>query len=448
MEPLLIMRNEEIDKLRVIREIIDGKLSWREASERLQVSVRQVGYLCAQVRGQGNRGIIHGLRGKPSNHRLDLKLVEEATELVRKCYSDFGPTLANEKLRKRHQIQISTSALRQQMMKAGLWKGKRGRQKYRALRQRRSAIGRLIQLDGSEHDWLEGRGPRCVLVVYIDDATSRILYAEFVASEDTMTLLGTTQQYLQRYGRPWAFYVDQDSIYKVNRSASIEEQLADNGPLTQFGRAMQELGIEVIHAHSPQAKGRVERGFKTLQDRLVKELRLAGISTREAANEFLWNHYLADHNARCAVEPAESSDAHRPLLPAHRLEEILSVRSPRTVLLDFTVRFENQYLQLLADQPVRVGPADAVQVERRLDGSLQVRFKQRYLNFEKIAARPGVAVLARKPPKAVKRYRPAPTHPWKQASFARMQLKPEATLASTKSAAISRRAERQEIHSI
>ena len=205
MEPLLIMRNEEIDKLRVIREIIDGKLSWREASKRLQVSVRQVGYLCAQVRGQGNRGIIHGLRGKPSNHRLDLKLVEEATELVREYYSDFGPTLANEKLRKRHQIQISTSALRQQMMKAGLWKGKRGRQKYRALRQRRSATGRLIQLDGSEPDWLEGRGPRWVLVVYIDDATSRILYAGFVASQDTMTLLGTTRQYLQRYGRPWAF---------------------------------------------------------------------------------------------------------------------------------------------------------------------------------------------------------------------------------------------------
>jgi hypothetical protein len=281
----------------------------------------------------------------------------------------------------------------------------------------------LVQVDGSEHDWLEGRGPRCVLVVYIDDASSRVLYGEFVASEDTLTLLRTTRQYLERYGRPVAFYVDQDSIYKVNREASIDEQLKDSGPMTQFGRAMQELGIDVIHAHSPQAKGRVERGFRTHQDRLVKELRLAGVCTMEAANAFLQEHYWADHNDRFGVEAAEASDAHRRLLPRQRLEEILSVRLPRTVLPDFTIRFENRYFQLSAEQPVRVRPTHKVEVEKRLDGSLQIRFQQRYLNFQPIEVQPAAAVVARPSLPRVQRHRPAASHPWKQASFIRMQWK-------------------------
>jgi hypothetical protein len=437
MESLLIMRNEEIDKLRVIREVIAGKLSWREAGERLQLSVRQIGYLCARVKKEGNRGTIHGLRGKPSNHRLEQKQVDKAVELVRQHYSDFGPTLANEKLRQRHQVRISTSAWRQTMIEAGLWKGKRSPQKHRAMRQRRSQLGMLVQLDGSEHDWLEGRGPRCVLVVYIDDASSRVLHGEFVESEDTLTLLGTTRQYLQRYGRPVAFYVDKDSIYKVNREASIEEQLKDSGSMTQFGRAMQELGIEVIHAHSPQAKGRVERGFRTHQDRLVKELRLAGISSLEEANAFLWNQYWTDHNGRFAVEPGEVGDARRRLLASHRLEEILSVRLPRTVLPDFTLRFENRYFQLLADQPVRVRPTDKVAVERRLDGSLQIRFKQRYLNFKPIEVRPAAAVVPRPSTPVVQRHRPAASHPWKQAAFTRMQLKKAKAVGVAASARLS-----------
>jgi hypothetical protein len=292
----------------------------------------------------------------------------------------------------------------------------------------------LVQLDGSEHDWLEGRGPRCVLLVYIDDASSRVLYAEFVSSEDTLTLLGTTRAYLERYGRPLAFYVDQDSIYKVNREATIEEQLRDSEPLTQFGRAMQELGIEVIHAHSPQAKGRVERGFQTHQDRLVKELRLAGISAIAAANDFLWKRYLADHNERCAVEPAQPQDAHRPLLASHRLEEILSVRTTRTVFADFTVRFQNQFLQLAPNQPVR--PKDSVLVEMRLDRSLHVRFKDRYLSFQVITGRPSPAVPLRQcqPAKALKRYRPPSTHPWKKATFEKRRLKQWASSSPSKTA--------------
>jgi len=432
MEQILTMRNEEVDNLRVIREVLDGKLSWPEAGERLSLSVRQIGYLCARVREEGNKGIIHRLRGQPSNHRLDPEPVEKALELVRSRYADFGPTLAHEKLWKLHQVKISIFTLRQKMMAAGIWKAKRGPQKHRARRQRRSAIGMLVQLDGSEHDWFEGRGPRCVLVVYVDDASSQVLYAEFVSSEDTLTLLGTTGVYLERYGRPLAFYVDKDSIYKINRQASIEEQLKDSEPLTQFGRAMEELDIEVIHAHSPQAKGRVERGFKTHQDRLVKELRLAGISALEAGNDFLWNHYLPDHNERCAVEPAQSNPAHRPLLASHRLEQILSLRTVRTVFADFTIRFQNQFLQLPPNQPLRVRPKDQVMVEIRLDGSLHLRFKDRYLSFQVITAKPSPAVPKPQLPvaQALKRYRPPSTHPWKKASFEKRQLKNEFLTAS------------------
>jgi len=425
MEQILTMRNEEIDKLRVIREVLDRKLSWQEGGERLSLSVRQIGYLCARVREKGNKGIIHRLRGQPSNHRLDPEQVEKALELVKARYADFGPTLAHEKLWKLHQVKISIFTLRQKMMMAGIWKAKRGPQKHRALRQRRNAIGMLVQLDGSEHDWFEGRGPRCVLVVYIDDASSRVLYAEFVNSEDTLTLLGTTRVYLERYGRPLAFYVDKDSIYKVNRQSSIEEQLKDSEPLTQFGRAMEELDIEVIHAHSPQAKGRVERGFKTHQDRLVKELRLAGISALEAGNDFLWNRYLADHNERCAVEPVQSNEAHRPLLASHCLEQILSLRTVRTVFADFTIRFQNQFLQLSQKQPLRVRPKDQVMVEMRLDSSLHLRFKGRYLNFQRITGKlsPAVPQPQHQAAQALKRYRPPSTHPWKKASFEKRQLK-------------------------
>ena len=312
------------------------------------------------------------------------------------------------------------------MRAAGIWKAKRDPEKHRALRQRRSAIGMLVQLDGSEHDWFEGRGPRCVLVVYVDDASSRVLYAEFVNSEDTLTLLGTTRVYLERYGRPLAFYVDKDSIYKINRQASIEEQLKDSQGLTQFGRAMEELDIEVIHAHSPQAKGRVERSSRPLVS-AGKELRLAGISALEAGNNFLWNHYLADHNERCAVEPAQSNQAHRPLLASHRLEQILSLRTVRTVLADFTIRFQNQFLQLPPNQPLRVRPKDQVLVEMRLDRSLHLRFKDRYLSFQVIATKPSPAVAKPQHPavKALKRYRPPSTHPWKKASFEKRLLKKE-----------------------
>jgi len=276
----------------------------------------------------------------------------------------------------------------------------------------------LTQLDGSDHDWFEGRGPRCVLLIYIDDATSQILYGEFVHVEDTLTLLRSTKIYLEKLGRPVAFYVDKDSIYKINRQASIDEDLRDEQPMTQFTRAMGELGVAMIAADSPQAKGRVERGFDTHQDRLVKELRLRGISTMEAGNQYLWDGYIAEHNARYAVEPASSSNVHRPLLPDHDLDEILSLRTERAVFNDFTVRFRNRFFQILADQPVRVRPKDKILVEIRLDGSTHLRFKDCYLNFKTIPKRPERPLALRKavvPSLTIRRYyKPAKDHPWRR----------------------------------
>jgi hypothetical protein len=426
MEELLTMTTRELDRLRVIRQVLEHALTWRQAATQVRVSERQIGRWCARVRTDGNTGLLHGLRGRPSNHQVTTGLLAKALALVQRHYPDFGPTFAGEKLRERHHLVLSTETLRQGMIAAGLWKPRRQRAQHRAWRPRRSCVGELVQLDGSDHAWFEARAPRCVLLLYIDDATSRLLDGEFVTVEDTVTLLSTTKTYLHRHGRPVAFYVDKDSIYKINRQATIEEQLQDTAPLTQFTRAMTELGIEVIPAHSPQAKGRVERSFDTHQDRLVKELRLAKISTRPEANRFLHQVYLPAHNAAYAVEPANPTDAHRPLLPAHDLDAILSVQTVRTIAHDFTLRWQNRFFQLLPEQPVRLRPGDTVLIEQRLDGTTHLRAKGRYLAFQAIAKTPARrAVVDTSPGRDRRRHgwvtRPSPTHPWKRAWSGRPQ---------------------------
>ncbi len=385
---LFNMSHKEIDRLKVIQAVMEKRLKQGRAAQRLGITTRQVRRLCRRMKREGVKGLVHGLRGEPSNHRLKPKLLEQALERVRKQYPDFGPTFANEKLKKIDKLFLSTSVLRAGMIDAGLWTPGRSGKRHRAWRERRPCVGELVQLDGSEHDWFEGRGPWCALLAFIDDATSRILHAEFVPVEDTLSLMGAVKTYLRLHGRPMEFYVDRDSVYKINRQATVEEELRDAQPLTQFTRAMEELGIGMIFALSPQAKGRVERTFRTHQDRLVKELRLAGIATMEEANKFLKEVYLPDHNARCAVAPAEAGDAHRGLVREHRLEEILSLRVERGVAQDFTVRYQNRFFQILAKQPVRVRPKNRVWVETRLDGSVHLRFKGAYLRFKALPERP------------------------------------------------------------
>jgi hypothetical protein len=413
----------DIDRLKIIHEVLQGHLRQGQAADQLDLSRRQVIRLCRRVQQEGNRGIVHRLRGRISNHQVDAFVMEQALSVLHDArYDGFGPTLANEKLKALYGLNVSTFALRQAMIQAELWTSRTYATKHRAWRERRSCVGELVQLDGSDHDWFEGRGPRCVLILYIDDATSRLLYAEFVDVEDTLTLLATTKAYLERHGRPLAFYVDKDSIYKVNRNATLEEELQDSSPITQFTRAMTELGVEVLCANTPQAKGRVERSFGTHQDRLVKELRLAGISDKKTANQFLWNTYLPAHDAQFAVPPANTTNAHRPLLPIHNLNEILSVRAPRVLANDYTLRYQKKFFQLLQDQPVRIRPKNTILVETRLDGSTHLRFRDRYLNFKSIAKKPAapaplpkdIQALLTKPRTP---YRPPATHPWVRYSY-------------------------------
>jgi hypothetical protein len=412
----------EIDRLRVIRDVLEGRIQQQQGAAQIELSVRQTRRLCRRVEAQGARGMSHGLRGKASNHQLRPGVLEHALELVAAHYHDFGPAFANEKLLERHGIDLSTYVLRKNMIAAGLWRPKRHKPFHRAWRQRRSCVGEMTQVDGSDHDWFEGRGPRCSLIIFIDDATSKVLLGRFAKAEDTLTLMRLAREYLRRHGRPQSYYVDKDSIYKVNRQADIDEQLRDEQPMSQFTRAMTELGIKVICAHSPQAKGRVERVFKTLQHRLVLDLRLAGISNMEDGNRFLDQGYWDRHNARFAVSPANSTEAHRKLLPEHRLDRILSLRSPRTVVHDYTLRYQNKFLQVLEHQPVRVKPGDRLAVEIRLDGSTHLLFKGEYLNFKPIdkrpyrpylVAHPGAARSCTDTPKGQGSI-PAKNHPWRR----------------------------------
>lgn len=424
MNETLNMSERDIDRLRVIRNVLDQKLTQVEAASLLDLSDRQVRRLCAAVRSRGNRAILHGLKGHPSNNQLDAELLGRALSAIHDPrWEGFTAVFAQQKLESFYDVILSDTTVRKLMTMTDLHQPRRRGAKHRSWRERRACVGHLVQLDGSEHDWFEGRGPKCALLVYIDDATSRILHAEFVKVEDTISLMRSTGTYLRKHGRPVAFYVDKDSIYTVNRKATVDEELRDENPVTQFTRAMGELGVEVILANSPQAKGRVERGFDTHQDRLVKELRLAAINDMAAANVFLRTRYIDEHNARFAVDPASPTDAHRPLLPSHRLEQILSLRAQRVLANDFTVRFQKRFFQVAENQPVRVAPKDTIEVEIRLDGSTHLRVKGCYLRFAPIEKRPYRPFL-RAQPSHGKVYddprtkgvgsKPAPNHPWRR----------------------------------
>ena len=400
MDEVLNMGMKDRDRLCIIRNAVDHKITQLEASKILRLGHRQTQRICAAVRRYGDRGILHGLCGQPSNNRLDPELLGQAlSALHNPLWKGFGPVFAREKLDEYYGINLGKTTVRQLMTETSLWEVHRRGAKHRAWRERRPCVGMLTQLDGSPHDWFEGRGPRCTLIDYIDDAASSILHLEFVDEEDTLTLMRTTKTYLRRWGRPAAFYVDKDSIYNVNRPASIEEQLSAKDPITQFTRAMGELGIEVILAHSPQAKGRVERGFKTHQDRLVKELRLAGISTKEEGNKFLREVYIPKHNRLFAVEPADPIDVHRPLLSSHDLDAILSIHEDRQVYNDSIVRYDNRLLLLAQGHGLR--PKTKVLVQERLDGTLRIARYGRYFDFKQVQARPYV-------PEQFRRAKPRP----------------------------------------
>jgi transposase len=369
------MGQKERDRLKVLHEAKERQITQKEAAKQLGVTERWVRKLLGRMRREGDRAVVHGLRGRRSNRRIAAPIRERAVGWVKTEYGDFGPTLAAEYLAEQHRIAVSRETLRGWMIGAGLWRPRRARvERVHMWRARRSPIGELVQGDTSEHDWLEGRGEKLYWVLLIDDASSRAL-ARFVRHDWTEENLRTLRAHLQRWGRPLAVYTDKAGLLQVNRAPGVEEQLRAERPQTQIGRALQELGIAWIAAHSPRAQGRVERFFGTAPDRLVKGLRKAGAGTLEEAQRYLERVCLPLWNRRFMVQPANPTDAHRPVGPEHDLASILSHVETRIVAQDYTIPFQGVRYRI-ARQAVVAGLRGArVRVEQRLDGKIAVRFR-------------------------------------------------------------------------
>lgn len=339
------MTAKDVLRSQVMAQVIEGKLDQASAAARLGITVRQIKRLKRRMQDDGVKGLLSKKRGRPSNRRIAPELLERATALIGAHYADFGPTLACEKLEERHQIKLSVETVRQAMLRAGLWQAKRGAgARTYAMRERRTRRGELIQIDGSPHDWFEGRAARCCLLVYIDDATSELTALRFVDTETTLGYMSLLEEHIRTHGLPAALYSDRHSIFRVNkadhRDASDEQ--------TQFARALGQLGIEGIQANSPQAKGRVERANQTLQDRLVKEMRLQGISSQEAANAWL-PQFMRAFNRRFAVKPAAFDEAHVPYVGEHAaLRRILSIHTPRRLSSNLSCQYRGVLYQVQA----------------------------------------------------------------------------------------------------
>src|SRR5450432_1638086 len=383
-EGQLLMTQADRDRLVTLKKAKKRLITQKQAAEDLGLSVRQVKRLIYALKKRGDKAVIHGLRGKPSNQRIAQSVEEEAIQILSAdLYKGFGPTLASEYLADKHDIEVSKERVRQWMIRAKLWRAKE--QKVKAVhvwRARRSRFGELVQWDTSEHDWLEGRGEKLYLIAMIDDATSR-LFARFVRHDTTEENMKLLKSYLEKFGRPIAFYTDKASLFqtaeKHKRDEPGVEKDAVEMPPTQIGRALRELGITWIAAHSPQAKGRVERNFKTAQDRLVKGLRVAGVKTIEQANQYLQEDYLAWWNQELTVEPANPDDAHRPLDKSHNLAASLSHVETRQVRNDYTLQWDGELYQIEPRAVVSGLRRANVRVEQRLDGALAVRYGEKYL---------------------------------------------------------------------
>src|SRR5260370_12441074 len=373
----ITLSQRERDRLKVLHEVKQKHLSQVAAAARLKVSARQVRRMLLRLRERGDSSLIHGLRGRPSNRKLAARLEQKILARVRQCYADFGPTLAAEHLAKEGFL-VSRETRGKGMTKAAL--GRRRPQRGKAVhvwRERRGRFGELVMQDSSPLRWLEDRGPACHLIALIDDATSRI-WGRFTEHDTTEENLRTLQGWLRRYGRPLAHYTDKNSIFQKAGPQPLLEQLRGDPLRTQFGRALHELGIEWIAAHSPQAKRRIGRLFATLQDRLVKEMRLAGIDSLAAANHFLEMRFLPVWEERFTVAPRRPRNAHRRLDPEQRLEEILSVRVGRQVADDHTVSLDSNRYGVPRAEVCPGLPGAQVEIDPRLNHSHSLPFLHRY----------------------------------------------------------------------
>lgn len=404
---IIKMSLKELKRLKIIQKAIDRNITQKVAASMTGLSTRQVRRLVRDVRAEGDRGIIHKNRGRPSNRKLPEKTRAKVIKLYKKKYHDFGPTLASEKLDELHGIKISNESLRGWLLDAGLWKKKRKRSAHRQWRQRKECFGQMVQMDGSHHDWLEGRGPELVLMGYIDDANNNV-YGRFYDYEGTHPAMDSFKRYVRKYGLPISVYLDRHSTYQSKKKLTPEEELEGvQKPMSQFERALDELGVEVIHAYSPQGKGRIERLFGTLQDRLVKEMRLKGIKTKEEANDFL-REYLPRYNKRFKVEAANSTNAHVKLPRSVNLDKYLCIKTTRIVRKDNTVSCNGKLYQI--KEKLKAGK---VTLQERLNGPLHIMAEGKSLKYREITEKPKKEAEARRSRRQRKHYVPAMDHPWR-----------------------------------
>lgn len=413
-EGIIRMSVKEVKRAGIIQRVIGKEITQVKATGILGISNRQVKRLVKRVKEEGVEGLVHRSRGRLGSRRIKEK--EEILELYDKTYPDFGPTFASEKLLERDRLEVNHETLRGWLLEVGKYEWQRKKRPHRKWRERKESFGEMVQMDGSHHDWLEGRGPELVLMGYVDDATGE-KFGKFYLYEGTVPAMDGFKEYVDRYGIPMSVYLDKHSTYKTTRHQTIFEELNDRKALTQFERAMEELGVKVIHAHSAPAKGRVENFFKTFQDRLIKEMRLANIKTLEDANKFL-EGYLTKYNKRFRVPARNSSNLHREMPSKHVLEAVLCTKEKRSLRKDSTVHYDKRIF-LVTNRITR--RAKEVDVEERLDGSIRIKYKGRYLNYKEVepsirvkqeeVVYKGATVRMRKRRK--KSSKPGKNHPWR-----------------------------------
>ena len=379
---VITMSCNELTRLRVLIDVADGRLSVEDATGLIDVGRRQIYRLLQAFHADGPDGLISRKRGGPSNRALGAVFRETVLGIVRERYADFGPTLAAEKLSELHGLDLGVETLRQWMIGAGIWVRRKDRLKrIHQPRARRDCLGELVQIDGSEHWWFEDRGPQCTLLVYVDDATSRLMHLKLVETESTFDYFQATREYLEAHGKPVAFYSDKHGVFRVNSTGAVQ-----GDGMTQFGRSLHALNIDILCANTPQAKGRVERANKTLQDRLVKELRLQGISTIAAGNQLLPG-FLADYNARFGKEPRNPKNLHRPLSAGDDLTDVFAWREERTVSNSLTLQYDKVLFLLEPNEITRELRRKRVTVIDYPDGRLAIRYRGRdlpYTTFDKL----------------------------------------------------------------
>lgn len=418
-EDIIKMSFKEIERLKIIHKVLDKQVTQVKAAEVLGLSERHVRRVVRRVRNGGERSIVHRRRGQEAANKMPQELEDRIGEIVRDKYADFKPTLAAEKLWESHEIRVGREKLRQIMIERGLWKVRKHRDRYLyQWRERKAYCGELIQMDGSHHDWLEDRGARLVLMGYIDDATNRF-FGRFYDYEGVYPAMDSFEHYIRLCGLPVSVYLDKHSTYKTTRQPDTEELLKGERAHTQFERAAKELGVKIMHAHSPQAKGRIERAFGTLQDRLVKEMRLKGIETKEEANHYL-ESYLPGFNEQFTRMARKEGDLHRALPEDVDLREILCIKATRTINDGYIIRWKGRVF--LLDNPSLVLRRQKVVVREHFDGRLTVKYKDRDLDCHEVFETKPLKqekVIKEKTRKKSK-YKPSPEHPWNKYRYKSM----------------------------